>query len=211
MFTETGFSPPQFVASINDSDMKPFPAMQPSRVLSLLLCALPIGVLCSATPRSAAGEPAVIVKGVLGEAQFSRGGAASVPLGPNMVLKQGDLIQTASGSALDLDLGQEPGVVRLTQNTTAVLDRFNSTNGSGQIQISLRAGELLGLARPLPQDSRLEIKVTTGMARIIEGRFRVDARGNVVVTQGKALFAHVPASGEPSVHTLSAPPASFNG
>ena len=190
--------------------MKLFPNMHPSRILPFLLCTLSIGVLLAAASRSAAeGETAVIVKGVLGRAQFSRGGAASAPLGPNMVLKQGDIIQTASGSALDLDLGQGPGVLRLTQNTAAVLDRLSSTNGNTQIQISLRAGELLGLTKPLSQDSRLEIKVTTGMARILEGRFRVDARGNVVVTQGKVLFAHVPASGDPSAHTLSAPPAVY--
>ena len=154
----------------------------------------------------------VKVQAILGQAQFSKAGGAFTPLGPGMVLRPGDLVQTATGSAVDLYLGEIPGTVRLTESATLVVDKLmmNDSSGSGfDVQLSLRGGELLGLAKPVPKDSRFEIKVSNGLAQIAQGRFRMDATGRVAVLEGKAFFAHVPASGEASVHTLTAPPGVY--
>ena len=152
------------------------------------------------------------VQAILGQAQFSKAGAAFMPLGPGMVLRPGDLVQTATGSAVDLHLGEVAGTVRLTESTTLMVDKLmvSGPDGSGfDVQLALRGGELLGLAKPVPQDSRFEIKVSNGIAQIIQGRFRVDATGRVVVLEGKAIFAHVPPGGEASAHTLTAPPGVY--
>ena len=152
------------------------------------------------------------VQAILGQAQFSKAGAAFMPLGPGMVLRPGDLVQTATGSAVDLHLGEVAGTVRLTESATLVLDKLmmsGSSDSGFDVQLSLRGGELLGLAKPVPRDSRFEIKVSNGIAQIIQGRFRVDATGRVVVLEGKAIFAHVPPGGEASAHTLTAPPGVY--
>lgn len=152
------------------------------------------------------------VKAILGQAQFSRAGAPFTPLGPGMVLRAGDLVQTATSSAVDLYLGEIAGTVRLTESATLVVDKLmvSDSGGSGfDVQLSLRGGELLGLAKPVPSDSRFEIKLSNGLAHVLQGRFRVDANGRVVVLEGKAIFAHVPTSGEASAHTLTAPPGVY--
>jgi len=152
------------------------------------------------------------VRAILGQAQFSKAGGPFTPLGPGMVLRTGDLVQTATGSAVDLDLGEIAGTVRLTESATLVLDKLMTSDsiGSGfDVQLALRGGELLGLAKPVPPDARFEIKVSNGIAQIVRGRFRVDANGRVVVLEGKAIFAFVPVGGEASAHTLTAPPGVY--
>lgn len=156
-------------------------------------------------------EPAVAkVKAILGHAQLSKAGGAFIPLGPGMVVRSGDVIQTATDSAVDLYLGEIAGTVRLTEFATLVVDKLMMSGPSGEsgvdAQLSLRRGELLGLANPVPPDSRIEIKVSNGLAHILEGRFRIDATGRVVVLEGKAVIAHVPSGGEGAAHTLTGPP-----
>jgi hypothetical protein len=150
------------------------------------------------------------VKAMLGQAQFSRAGAPFTPLGPGMVLRAGDLVQTASTSAVDLYFGEIVGTVRLTESATLIVDKLMVSDADGfDVQLSLRGGELLGLAKPVPSDSRFEIKVSNGLAHVLQGRFRMDANGRMVVLEGKAIFAYVPPSGEASAHTLTAPPGVY--
>jgi len=172
------------------------------------------GFLIAAPVAGADLQPGVAkVQAILGLAQFSKAGGAFTPLGPGMVLRPGDLVQTASGSAVDLYLGEIAGTVRLTQSATLMVDKLaaGGTNGASafDVQLSLRGGELLGLARPVPQGSRFEIKVSNGIAHVMEGRFRMDAGGRVVVLEGKVILAHVPTGGEASAHTLTAPPGVY--
>ena len=172
-----------------------------------------VSFLAAVTAFGADGQPGVAnVRGILGQAQFSRAGGSWVPLGPGMVLRPGDIVQTTAGSAVDLHLGDIVGTVRLTGNAALSLDKLpagNTPAAGFEVQLSLRAGELLGLSKAVPQGSRFEVKVASGIAQILEGRFRVDSRGLVVLVEGRALFAHVPSTGEPSAHTLAAPPSVY--
>ena len=172
-----------------------------------------LAFLTSASCPGADLQPGQVkVQAILGQAQFSKAGGAFTPLGPGMVLRAGDLVQTASASAVDLYLGEIAGTVRLTESATLVVDKLmvSGPGGSGfDVQLTLRGGELLGLAKPVPRDSRFEIKVSNGIAQIVQGRFRVDATGRVAVLEGKAIFAHVPPGGEASAHTLTAPPGVY--
>ena len=155
----------------------------------------------------------VPVTGVLGRAQYSRANGPFVPLGPGMSVRAGDVVQTANGSAVDLNLGELAGLVRLTENSVLNLDALNkgSTNqgGATEIKLNLKSGELLGIAKRLPDYSRFEIKIPVGLAQIVEGRYRIDARGHVVLVEGKVLLAYMPATGEPQAHTLTAPKAVY--
>ncbi len=177
-------------------------------------CLLVLGILAACAGLAADGEPGTVkVSAILGQAQLSKAGGAFTPLGPGMVLRPGDLVQTATGSAVDLYLGEIPGTVRLTQGSTVTVDKVMAGGADGgagfEVQLSLRSGELLGLAKPVPAGSRFEIKIATGIAQIHEGRYRVDAAGRVVVVEGKALFAHVQPGGEASAHTLTGPPGTY--
>ncbi len=155
----------------------------------------------------------VPVTGVLGRAQFSRANGPFVPLGPGMSLRAGDLLQTAAGSAVDLDFGEPAGLVRLTENTVLQIEKIakgvtNETAGA-EIKLNLNSGELVGHAKSLPAGSRFEIKTPAGLTQIVQGRYRIDSRGNFVLVEGKALLAYVPATGEPQAHTLTAPKALY--
>jgi hypothetical protein len=182
----------------------------PARFVVLFL----LGILLASAGAGAEGPagPAT-VKGILGEAQFSRGGGSFTPLRPGTAIQPGDLIQTASRSAVDLSLGKIAGTVRLTESTTLVLEKLTAGDGTAganfEVLLSLRGGEVLGLAKPVPHGSRFEIKVAHGLAQVLEGRFRVDSAARVVVVQGKVLFAYIPTRGEPAAHTLAAPPAVY--
>jgi hypothetical protein len=162
----------------------------------------------------AEGQPGTaIVRGILGYAQVARVSGQFSPLGPGMTLRTGDLVQTASNSALDLDFGNAVGTVRLAESGVLALDKLSGTGPKAganyEVQLDLRKGELLGLIERVRGDSRFEVKVSKGIGHMSEGRFRIDAQGRVVVVQGKVLFAHVPLTGDPAAHTLTAPPASY--
>jgi hypothetical protein len=167
--------------------------------------------LFALTARLLAAGPLVQVpvKGVLGRAQYSRANGPFIPLGPGMSVRGGDVVQTANGSAVDLDFGSPAGLVRLTENAVLHLDALNkaSTNqgGATEIKLNLKSGELLGIAKRVPDEGRFEIKIPVGLVQILEGRYRIDARGYIVLVEGKALLAYVPATGEPQAHTLTAP------
>ena len=182
-----------------------------SFAFSALLGFLSLAICCGAEIPNHAGT--ATVKAILGQAKLSRMGGSFTPLGPGMVVRPGDLIQTASGSAVDLHLGDVAGTVRLTESASLVVDTYlcldTALGGEFQIRLGLLDGEILGLSKSVLQPSQFEIKTAAGIARILEGRFRVDARGRVVVVEGKALFAHVPTGGEPSAHTLTGPPAVY--
>jgi hypothetical protein len=154
------------------------------------------------------------VVGMVGRVQFSRETGVFAPLLNGTELRPGDVVRTAVASAVDLDLGSGPGIVRLTESSTLTLDKLptgqtNSADGGTALEISLGAGELLGQCKASPAGSRFEIKTPLGIAQILHGQFRVQSRGYIVLVDGKLLFAHVPPGGQPSAHTLSAPPACY--
>lgn len=178
------------------------------------LLALLLGFLPIAPATGADAQPGVAkVQAILGQAQFAKAGGAFTPLGPGMVLRPGDLVQTASDSAVDLYLGEIPGTLRMTQSTTLVVDKLMTRAPDGtpgfDVQLTLRGGELLGHSKPAPAGSRFEIKLSNGITHISEGRFRIDANSRVVVLEGKAVVAHVPPGGEAAVHTLTGPPGTY--
>lgn len=161
----------------------------------ILLLALLAFATSYAPTISAAGATAT---GLLGLAQFSRDGGAYQPLKTRTILKSGDVIQTATGSSLDLDLGLGTAKLRLLQSTTLALTLVTPT----EIQLELKGGEIVGNAGKLPPGAKFRIEVPSGIAGILEGDFRLNARAYLVVVGGKAVF--VESSGEePTVHTLT--------
>ena len=147
------------------------------------------------------------VKGILGRAQFSTGGGPYQPLKGGTVLRPGDVVQTASQSALDLYLGPAAGTVRLTESATMSIDKMAVNDASSDVELHLKGGELLGKVGGAAGASKFVVKTAVGFGAVVKGEFRFDARGYLVLLEGKALFVTTPDSGEPVANSLSAPPA----
>ena len=153
------------------------------------------------------------VVGVVGTAVYSSSGTASLPLNPGDRVAAGSILKTGPQSAVDLSLGPRAGILRLTENTTVSLGQLVAGGAipDPQVQIRLHVteGTVVGFNNKLTTTAKYEVQTSTGIAAIGGSEFRVDSRGHVVLLAGKALVAYVPTGGEPVVHTLKAPPASY--
>src|ERR1041384_374306 len=82
----------------------------PRRTGRVLVVLLFLGLMASRVGWSADFQPGTAkVQAILGRAQFSRASGPFAPLGPGMVLHPGDVVQTATSSAVDLYLVDGPG------------------------------------------------------------------------------------------------------
>ena len=158
---------------------------------------------------TAMGATRAEVRGQLGRAQFSHAGGPFKPVEKGAGFEVGDVIQTANGAALDLDFGDAVGIVRLTESTTLVIERWTAGEGGTELELFLRDGEVLGKLSQATAGSRFKVKINTGIAAIVEGHYRVSAKGHMVLLDGKAAFVHVPESGESQAHSMKAPPAVY--
>src|SRR5262249_10122934 len=100
------------------------------RLFALCLAFSLVGSRAGLAAEDSTNSLKVLVRGILGKAQFSRGGAAFAPLRTGMELNSGDVVQTATGAAVDLYLGDIPGTMRLTESTTLALDKLSVSDGS---------------------------------------------------------------------------------
>jgi hypothetical protein len=128
-------------------------------------------------------------------------------------LATGTTIRTDSGAAMDVYLGKEAGVIRLTQNTTLHIAQLADTNGQPNIYLHLQRGTILGNsgrhASGSGRHASGQIKTAVGIAEVGSSAFRLHSEGYLVVLSGTAHFAHVPATGEPRLYSLNAPPAVY--
>lgn len=176
----------------------------------LLLLGLMAGIVDGV---AAAAEARAPLLALLGTAEYSRAGRPFVPVKKGVVFQAGDVIKTERGSAVDIFFGPLAGTVRMTELSTLAIEKSLVAEGrlgaTFELNLSLREGEILGRVERHGGGSRFQVKVPAGLAGIVEGQFRIDARGYVVLLDGKAGYVHIPASGEPVSHTLQAPPATY--
>ncbi|MEO6035109.1 MAG: FecR domain-containing protein [Verrucomicrobiota bacterium] len=110
------------------------------------------------------------VRQIKGSAKYSTQGGAWVPLKLGTVLKSGATIQTAPESIVDLDLGDNGPVVRVTPSTTMSLDKLTHS-GTGvdsviETKLNLQLGTIIGNVKKLAKASKYEIKTPNGVAGI---------------------------------------------
>src|SRR5687767_2136915 len=84
------------------------------------------------------------VSGVFGLATAQTPGGAEEPLRVGMPIPEGTVIRTAARAAVDMYLGREAGVIRLTQNTMVTLQQLQSTNSGTETYLHLQHGTILG-------------------------------------------------------------------
>jgi len=185
-------------------------ALIPVLAAALIFNAGPAGLQAApATPAESMPAKA-ISKGLLGKAQFSHGGGPFHPVARGVSFEAGDVIQTAAGAALDLDFGSELGTIRLTELTTLVIEKWQGTGPGYELNLFLRDGEMLGRVVHPMTPSRFQIKVNTGVGAIVEGQFRLNSKGYLVLVDGKGAYVHTPVGGEPVAHALTTPPSFFS-
>jgi len=176
-------------------------------IVLLLPAALPVNLFGQAKPFEAQ------VSEMKGSATYSMANESPKRLDAGTVLLPGAIVQTAKSSAVDIRLGADAGVVRMTENSVLALEKLNETRtGSGntvEVQLNVRAGNVLGNVTRLPAGSKYHVKVSNGMVGVRDGQFRINAQGFVVLLNGGLAVVHVPAVGEPTPHTLTAPPAVY--
>ncbi len=110
------------------------------------------------------------VRQIRGSAKYSTEGGIWVPLKVGATLKPGTMIQTAPESVVDLDLGENGPVVRVTPDTTVGLDKlaYAGTGADSVIEttVNVRNGTIIGNVKKLAKASKYEIKTPNGVAGI---------------------------------------------
>ena len=182
------------------------------------MMALPFALagMLLAAGSSPAAEPQPIpveVRAWLGKVSVARAGGAFQPVTRGTVLAPGDTIRTESGSAVDLYLGELAGMLRVTERSLLIVEQAVSKDpaagGGFEVKLALKSGEVLGRVAAHGGGSRFQVAVPVGIGAVLEGGFRIDARGYMVQLDGKGLFVHAPDDTEPVAHSLTTPPATY--
>lgn len=110
------------------------------------------------------------------------------PLKVDTVLKQGAVIETDATGIVDLFLGVNGPVVRVTPATQLALDKLTFSRAAGEVvietELDLKAGTILGSVKKLAAASKYEVKTPVGVCGIRGTEYRVSADGRVVVLKG---------------------------
>ncbi len=110
------------------------------------------------------------VRAVHGSARYSTGGGAWLNLTTGTTLNSGAVVSTAAGSHVDLYLGINGPVVRVSEDTQMSIDKLTYTDTGAdaviETQLNLTKGTLIGSVRKLAAASRYEIKTPAGVAGI---------------------------------------------
>jgi len=161
-----------------------------------------------------------VVRGVRGTANYSTDrGSNWKDLKVGTKLRQNSIIRTAPGGQVDLFLGDNGPVVRVTENTTMGIDRLtvDSTGAEKVIetQLDLRSGRILGNVKHLAAASKYEVKTPQGVAGIRGTRYDISADGRVRITQGNAVMVYViggrTSTGNVNAGQMISPPTNAGG
>lgn len=141
------------------------------------------------------------VRAVRGSAKYSTGGGVWIPLKVGTVLKPGAIIQTSPESNVDLFLGANGPVLRVTPETTVALDRLSFTDtGADNVidtQLNLQSGRIIGNVKKLAAASEYKVKMPNGVAAIRGTDFdiRVNMRGNTPEIRATSLSGQLVCAG----------------
>lgn len=156
---------------------------------------LALGVAIAATvvlSEAQAADGKAIVRAVRGKAEFSdsnSGGWTMLKVGK--VLKAGAKVRTLNQSQVDLFLGANGPVLRVTEDTELGLDKLNLEQGGAdaviETQLDLTSGRILGRVEKLAAASKYEVKTPQGVAAIKGTEFDISARGAIRVYDGQVV------------------------
>jgi hypothetical protein len=154
----------------------------------------------------AEGAPIIAkVIAVKGPARFSLDSRSWQPLKPGDLLNPGSLIQTGGKASVDIQLGDAEiasgaaNEVRILENSVLSIIKL-SAQGAGadrveDIELSLRTGQVTGLAPRITAASNFEITIPGGVVGIRGGNYQINSAGIVSVRTGVAVVALTTANG----------------
>src|SRR5687768_3818620 len=172
--------------------MRPVGAV--SRILGFAVAVA--ALLSAATAQAAPEQNKAIVRTVRGTANYSTDrGANWRALKVGTALTQNSVVRTAPGSMVDLFLGDNGPVVRVTEDTTLGIDRLTiDRTGVDKVietQLDLRNGRILGDVKRLAAASKYEVKTPHGVAGIRGTRYDISADGTVKVVEGQVVVVYI--------------------
>jgi hypothetical protein len=159
--------------------------------------ALAAAVLLSASAQAETRHNRAVVRSIHGSgAQVSNNKGQSWQnakvgqfLGANSVIK------TSTDTTVDLFLGDNGPVVRVTPDTSMGIDKLDLDNtGIERVietQLDLRNGRILGSVKKMAAASKYEVKTPVGVAGIRGTEYSIDARGRVSIITGAAVVVYV--------------------
>jgi len=145
-----------------------------------------------------------------------RGGAAEITLdGKNwkpakvgQSLGEHSAVKTDPNATVDLFLGDNGPVVRVTKDTTMGIDRLDvESTGIEKVietQLDLKNGKILGNVKKMAAASKYEVKTPVGVAGIRGTEYEISANGNVKVYTGTVVVVYI-------VDNVPQPPITVNG
>ncbi len=137
-----------------------------------------------------------VVRAVRGTADISTDkGSTWKPARVGSQLSPNSIIKTGAGSVVDLFLGDNGPVVRVTESTEMGIDRLD-VEGSGvdkviETQLDLKSGRILGNVKKLAEASKYEVKTPVGVAGIRGTEYDISANGRVSVITGLVQVVYV--------------------
>jgi hypothetical protein len=147
------------------------------RTRTFAVAALAAGLLAVAAAAPAAGPaPAGSITFLAGEATRAQGGAKE-PLKEGSAIFQGDVIETATRTRVELKLS-DASVLRLGPLSRVELDAaaFGSSADSRKVSAKLRVGNVwASVTKALGGEARFEVRTENAVAGVRGTTFRVDA------------------------------------
>jgi hypothetical protein len=131
-----------------------------------------------------------------GSAQYSTDGTSWTPLDIGTVLSEGATVKTDTLGVVDLYLGKNGPLVRLTPATTLTLTKLSLTEGAGETvadtQLNLNSGRIQGVVRKLNQSSSYSVKTPVGTCGVRGTKYEISASGRVTVDEGIVDVMYTP-------------------
>lgn len=206
--------------------------MKNTRKLLNWLVACGVALAMVSTLNAQTMDSSAKVVRIKGSARYSTGNNVWQPLKVGQVLKQGTIVQTASGSMVDMVLGEgatgsvaagaaqpslasytsyqpkvQRDVVRMVADTVLAIDKLTQTDtGADKVtdtELDLRAGKILAAVKKVSAASTFEIKIPNGVAGIRGTIVSVSASGVIAVLQGTVTIAYNTPQG-PQTKTIEA-------
>lgn len=142
---------------------------------------------------TASAERAATVIGIAGNANYQAGGAGDLmPLSTSAKLHNNDVVKTGTRSHVDLNLGENLGVLRVAPNSNFTIKKLGSSSpGMGnETQLDLKSGAIYAKINKLPKGSVYEISTPRGIAGIRGTTIYLTAEGCLTVVDGAGAVAY---------------------
>lgn len=173
-------------------------------IKAVALCAIAAFFTLSASAQTRAREAAIMALG--GDVSYSAGGSgnfSAVAVGQK--LREGDVIKTGAGSHVDLDLGNNVGIIQVAPNSTVGFKTMKVTPTEADVvtetDLDVKEGAIYFKVNKLAKASRYEITTPKGIAGIKGTTGYMGADGTLVIGEGLGAVSY-PNGGTPQTFVV---------